>query len=1028
MKTIINPQPLKDERIMKNIDRFQSNNKVFVVGGGLGGIRTALDLAEAGRDVVLADTAFSIGGLMTQLDRTFPTNNCDLCTLSPHLSESGRQLHIEILSMTRVTEVQGEAGNFTVTCATAPRYIDLNKCTACGDCRKKFPEFVRFTPGLDHRAPTCMRYPQATPQSFSVDMEKCTDIRALVDVCPAKAILPDDSEKLRQIACGSIVMAPGAAVFDPSALDNFGYANYPDVVTSLEYERIMSASGPTQGQLTRPSDKVQPRKIAWIQCIGSRGLQKGASSYCSSACCMFALKEAIVTKERFGKEIETTIFYMDMRTFGKNYELYRQRAQNEYGVRFVRCRPHSVIQRINSDALSLSFVPENGGEVIDEEFDMVVLSTGFKVSEDVRNLALGMGIELNEHNFAKTGSFSPVSTSVPGIYACGLFESPKDIPETMVQASAAACMASANLPPFEKTARPEEDFPPEKDVEGKTPRVGVFVCDCGYNIGGVVDVDALTGYAATLPGVAVSRMIGHGCSRESMDFIVKTIVSENLNRVVIGGCSPRTHETKFQDVIRKAGLNKYLLEIANIRDQATWVHADRPEDAFEKACNLIGMAVSAVKKARPLQEHSLPMNKNILVVGGGVSGMNAALNLADQGFNVYLVEKNAELGGMAKNIRKTLEGEDVGAFVRELIKRTENHENIQVITRAIIVDHTGMPGMYKTGMQVGRQMFYRQIEHGVVILATGALPNRPSQYLLDRHDAVMTQLDADAFIDDSPDKVKTWENVVMIQCVGSRCAENPNCSRVCCQSAVKNALRIREQNPDARIFVLYRDMRTYGFQEDYYRLARKQGVTFIRYETDAPPEVEAAGDKIDVTFVDPILNRSVTVTADKLLLSTGFVSNDESTEDLSMIFKLPRTDDGYFLEDHIKLRPIDLPVPGFYVAGTAHGPKSIRESVAQAQAAVSRARTILAREVIQLGAAVAKVDEKKCAACLICVRACPFGIPFINAEGYSEIDPAKCHGCGTCAAECPAKAIQLMQFEDDQIMAKVQGLFERMVA
>jgi heterodisulfide reductase subunit A2 len=538
----------------------------------------------------------------------------------------------------------------------------------------------------------------------------------------------------------------------------------------------------------------------------------------------------------------------------------------------------------------------------------------------------------------------------------------------------------------------------------------------------------LTGYAATLPGVAVSRMIGHGCSRESMDFIVKTIVSENLNRVVIGGCSPRTHETKFQDTIRKAGLNKYLLEIANIRDQATWVHGDRPEDAFEKACNLIGMAVSAVKKARPLQEHSLPMNKNILVVGGGVSGMNAALNLADQGFNVYLVEKNAELGGMAKNIRKTLEGEDVGAFVRDLIKRTENHENIQVITRAIIVDHTGMPGMYKTGMQVGRQMFYRQIEHGVVILATGALPNRPSQYLLDRHDAVMTQLDADAFIEDSPDKVKTWENVVMIQCVGSRCTENPNCSRVCCQSAVKNALRIREQNPDARIFVLYRDMRTYGFQEDYYRLARKKGVTFIRYETDAPPEVEAAGDKIDVTFVDPILNRSVTVTADKLLLSTGFVSNDESTEDLSLIFKLPRTDDGYFLEDHIKLRPIDLPVPGFYVAGTAHGPKSIRESVAQAQAAVSRARTILAREVIQLGAAVAKVDEKKCAACLICVRACPFGIPFINAEGYSEIDPAKCHGCGTCAAECPAKAIQLMQFEDDQIMAKVQGLFERMVA
>jgi heterodisulfide reductase subunit A2 len=1014
--------------VMKNQDKFQSSNKVLVIGGGLGGIRTALDLAEASRDVVLVDKAYSIGGLMTQLDRTFPTNNCDLCTLSPHLSESGRQLHIEILSMTRITEVNGESGNFTVTCATAPRYIDLNKCTACGDCHKKFPEFVRFTPGLDHRAPTCMRYPQATPQAFSVDMEKCTDLQGLIDICPADAILPDDKEKTMQVYCGSIVLAPGAAVFDPSALDNFGYKDYSDVVTSLEYERIMSASGPTSGQLVKPSDGVQPEKIAWIQCIGSRGLQKGAASYCSSACCMFALKEAIVTKERFGKDIETTIFFMDMRTSGKDYELYYERAKNEYGIRFVRCRPHSVIQKMGSKDLSVSFVSDDTSEIINEDFDMVVLSTGFKIAEDVRDLALSMGIELNEHHFAKTGSFSPVSTSRPGIYVCGLFESPKDIPETMVQASAAACMASANLPSFEKSVHPEEDIPIERNVIGETPRIGVFVCDCGYNIGGVIDVDALTAYAGTLPNVVISKMVGHGCSRESMDQIRQLIISENINRVVIGGCSPRTHETKFQDTIRKAGLNKYLLEIANIRDQATWVHNDRPEDAFEKAKDLIQMAVSSVKTARPLTEHSLPMNKDVLVVGGGVSGMNSALMLANQGLKVYLVEKNSGLGGVAKNIRVTLEGENVGVFVKDLIEKTRSHKNIQVITQAIIVDHTGMPGMFKTGIQVGPQMFYRQIEHGITILATGALPNRPSQYLLDQHDAVMTQLDADAFIDDFPDTVKNWENVVMIQCVGSRCPDNPNCSRICCQSAVKNALRIRELNPDARIFVLYREMRTYGFQEDYYRLARKNRVTFIRYETDDPPKVETAGNKVDVTFNDPILNRVLSVDADALLLSTGFASDDESTEDLALIFKLPRTVDGYFLEDHVKLRPVDLPIPGFFVAGTAHSPKSIRESIAQAQAAVSRAQTLLARDVINLGAAIARVDGKKCAACLICVRACPFGIPFINADGYSEIDPAKCHGCGICAAECPAKAIQLMQFEDDQIMAKVQGLFERMVA
>ncbi len=1013
---------------MQNQDQWQSNNKVLVVGGGLGGIRTALDLAESGRDVVLVDKAFSIGGLMTQLDRTFPTNNCDLCTLSPHLSESGRQLHIDLLTMSQVEKVEGEAGNFSVTLTTAPRYIDLNKCTACGDCFKKYPECVRFTPGLDHRAPTCMRYPQATPQAFSIDLKKCPDVEGLVRACPAGAIVIEDTEKTSQIACGSIVLAPGAALFDPSGLDNIGYTNEPDVVTSLEYERILSASGPTLGQLVRPSDGRQPQKIAWIQCVGSRGLQHGAASYCSSACCMFALKEAIVTKERFQESIETTIFYMDMRTFGKDYERYLERAKTDYGVRLVRCRPHSVVRHAGAETQSVSYVLPDSSLPKEEEFDLVVLSTGFKVAEDVHKLALDLGLELNEHHFAKTGSFNPVATSRPGIYVCGLFESPKDIPETMVQASAAACMAATNLPISTKEADQEDPFPPERDVTGEAPRIGVFICDCGYNIGGVIDVASLAEAARVLPQVAVSEAVGHGCSRESLEHIQQVIAAEGLNRVVIGGCSPRTHETKFQDTIRKAGLNRYLLEIANIRDQATWVHADQPGGAAQKADYLIRMAVSSVQLAHPLVDHLLPMNKMILVVGGGVTGLTAALNLADRGFKVVLVERSAALGGLAQKVRRTLEGEDVGTFIRELIEKVEHHQNIQVITRAIIVDHTGMPGMFKTGLQVGPQMFYRQIEHGVTILATGALPNRPPEFLLDKHPAVRTQLETDALIEDQPEKVKTWENVVMIQCVGSRCPDNPNCSRLCCQSAVKNALRILDLHPETQIFILYRDMRTYGFQEDYYQLARERGVVFVRYEREDPPRVAAADDRVEVTFRDPILDRLLTVTADSLCLSTGLVADDEAMEDLALIFKLPRTGDGYFLEDHVKLRPVDLPVPGFFVAGTAHGPKTIRDSVAQAQAVASRAQTLLAREVINLGAAVARVESAKCAACLICVRACPFEIPFINADGYSEIDPAKCHGCGLCAAECPAKAIQLLQFEDDQILAKLEGLLERLVA
>jgi heterodisulfide reductase subunit A len=1008
------------------MSRTQTHNKVLVIGGGLGGIRTALDLAEAEKDVILVDKAHTIGGLMTQLDRTFPTNNCDLCTLSPNLSESGRKQHIELLTMTTVKGVQGEKGKFTVSLETAPRYINLDKCTACGECHKQFPECVSFTPGLDHRAPTCMRYPQATPQAFAVDLKKCADIKALINCCPAGAINPDDIGRKQEIKCGSIVLSSGAALFDPSGLDYLGYAKEPDVVTNLEYERIMSASGPTMGKLIRPSNGQQPKKIAWIQCIGSRGLQKGAASYCSSACCMIALKEAVVTKERFQDDIETTIFYMDMRTFGKDYELYRERAEKKHGVRLIRSRPHSILRGVGEESLRLLYSTDDGGEQQAEDFDMVVLSTGFKIADDVRDLSMKMGLKLNSSGFAETNEFSPVETSRPGIYVCGMTESPKDIPETMVQGSAAACMAGKDLLVSKKDLAAE--LPAERDVTGELPRIGVFVCDCGDNIGGVVDVADVVDYSKSLPNVVVAMAKGHGCSRESIEQIQSSIVENGLNRVVIGGCSPRTHESKFQEAIRKAGLNKYLVEIANIRDQATWVHAHLPKKATQKAKDLVRMAVAAVAEAHPLKDHSLPINKDVLVVGGGVAGMTSALHLADQGFKVHIAEKSSALGGVAKNLHVTLSGREVQPFVQDLIEKTKAHKNIQVITRAIIVDHSGMPGMFKTGMQAGPQMFYRTIQHGVTILATGALANRPAQYLLGEHSAVGTQLEMDGLLADSPDSVKNWDNVVMIQCVGSRVPENPNCSRICCQTAIKNALRIRALNPEARIFVLYRDMRTYGFQEEYYLEARKQGVIFVRYSPEQLPLVEASGDQIDVTFVDPILGRTLTVTADRLCLSTGLAADEDSTEDLARIFKLPRTQDGFFLEDHVKLRPLDLPVPGFYVAGTAHSPKTIRESVTQAQAVASRAQLLLGRDVINLGAAIVRVDSNKCAACLICVRACPFGVPFINADGYSEIDPAKCHGCGICASECPAKAIQLMQFEDDQILAKLEQLFERMVA
>ena len=1008
----------------KNIQHDKSTDRsVLVIGGGVGGIRAALDLAESRRNVILIDKSYSIGGLMTQLDRTFPTNNCDLCTVSPHLSESTRQIHLDLKPMTQLEQLTGEAGDFSATLVTEPRYIDMDKCTACGECHKHFPKAVRFTPGLDPRAPTCMRYPQATPYAFSINMAKVEDVEALQKVCKADAIIPNDTQKKTVIEAASVVLSVGADLFDPELLDNFGGGQFDNVVTGLEYERIMSASGPFQGNLVRVSDKKRPKKVAWIQCVGSRGINKADVPYCSGVCCMYALKEAMITKERFAQDIETTIFYMDMRTYGKDYELYFTRAKNDYGVRMIRSRPHSIVEDSTTKNLSITYALEEEALQKTEEFDMVVLSTGFRVSKATVDLAGRLGIELNTHNFAKTDHFNPVKTSRPGVYVCGVVESPKDIPETMVQASAAASMAASDLPVVVDVPKSENAFMPERDVSGEELKIGVFICDCGLEIGGVVDVDKMVEFAGSRPNVVVSRAVGYGCSSDSMGIIEASIKTNNLNRVVIGGCSPRTHETKFQDLMRRAGSNKYLVEIVNLRDQNTWAHMGQSKEALDKAFKLLGIGISGVKKSRPLIDQTLPMNQNALVVGGGVTGMTAALQLADQGIKVYLVERNSGLGGLAKLIRKTIEGDDVGPFMNQLIDDVSAHENIQVLTRSVIVDHSGIPGRFKTGIQTGPRMSYMQLDHGVTILATGALPNRPDVYGLGTHDNIVTQLELDSVIEDNQEKIKAMNQVVMIQCAGSREPNNPNCSRICCQTAIKNALRIKAINPDTQIFILYRDIRTYGLQEDYYRKARNQDIKFIRFSMDNKPEVWVENDQISVFVDDVILGRKIQIETDCLALSSGMIADDETTEDLSMMFHLPRTADHYFLEDHVKLRPVDMSVRGFFIAGTTHSPKTIRESITQAHAAAGRAQTLLAKREINLGAAIAKVDGSKCAACLVCVRACPFSIPFINEDGYSQIDPAKCQGCGVCAADCPAKAIQLLACEDDQILAKLDGLF-----
>jgi len=733
---------------------------------------------------------------------------------------------------------------------------------------------------------------------------------------------------------------------------------------------------------------------------------------------MYACKDSMIAKEHAEGDLDCVVFNMDIRTFGKDYEKYYNRAKDA-GIRFIKSRIHSIDEVADTGNLSIRYM-DDAGKLEVEEFDMVVLSVGLQVPQSTVELAKRIGVELDKSRFAVTHPFTPIETSRPGVYACGVFQEPKDIPSSVTEASAAACVAGSRLAAARGTLTRSVEVPDEIDVTGEEPRIGVFVCNCGVNISSVVDVAAVEEYAGTLPNVVYATQNLFTCSQDSQDQMKEIIKEKRLNRVVVAACSPKTHEPIFQDTMESCGLNKYLFEMANIRNQDSWVHAGASDQASEKAKDLVRMSVARADTLHPLEEKKIPVVQRGLVIGGGVAGMNAAFGLAEQGYEVVLVEKEAELGGLANRLTATIEGAKINDLLSDLIPKITNHPKIKVLTNALIVGFSGFKGNFTTEILVGPEMVQRKIDHGVVILATGAHEYQPKEFLYGQDDRVMTQLElADRM---GKEELGDPQDVVMIQCVGSRNEENPNCSRICCQTAIKNALHLKELNPDMNVFVLYRDIRTYGLMEEYYTKARQKGVIFFRFDAENPPVVESSEAGVAVTFTDPILNRPLQVAADLLVLSAGMQAED--TEELSSILKLARTPEGYFMEAHVKLKPVDMATEGIFVCGTAHSPKLVSETIAQAYAASARAITFLAQPQLTLSAVTARVEAEKCASCLVCVRSCPYNVPKINADGVSEIDEALCHGCGICCAECPAKAIQLSWYEDDQILCKVEALLE----
>ncbi|MFO7707059.1 MAG: FAD-dependent oxidoreductase, partial [Desulfobacterales bacterium] len=820
----------------------------------------------------------------------------------------------------------------------------------------------------------------------------CSECYQCVKACLAGAVDHTQFSEVLEIPVGSVILCPGSDPYDPSHLENvYHYRTSPNVMTSLEFERLLSATGPTMGHLTRLSDDQEPKRIAWLQCVGSRDNNQCGNSYCSSVCCMYAMKDAMIAKEHAHGGLDCTIFNMDIRSFGKDYEKYYNRAIRD-GIRFVRSRVHSVDVLPESGNLSIRYMDE-AGELKVEEFDMLVLSVGLQIAPETLDLAKRLGVGLNKAGFADCQPFAPVETTRPGVYACGVFQGPKDIPSSVTEAGAAAAKAAANLAEARGRDIQKLRLPEEIDVSAEEPRIGVFVCNCGINIGGVVDVPGVRAYAEMLPGVVFADENLFTCSQDTQDKIKDKIKEYKLNRVVVASCSPKTHAPMFMETLEACGLNPYLFEMANIRNQDSWVHAGDHDAATVKARDLVRMSVARAAALKTLHSKVVPINKQALVIGGGVAGMNAALGLARQGFASVIVEKDTELGGFARRLHQTIEGADIRAYVQQLIGEVAGHPQIRVLTGARITAFEGFKGNFITTVAAGGNGSSEKIEHGAIIVATGASEYHPSEYLYGQDQRVMTQVEFGDLLE-GPGAVEL-QSVVMIQCVGSRNEQNENCSRICCQSAVKNALHLKRLNPGAQVYVLYRDMRTYGLLEDYYTEARKQGVIFIRFEPQAAPQVSANGEGVAVRVKDHVLQREIEIQADRLVLSAGVAAAD--TAEVSGIMKLNRNPEGFFIEAHVKLRPVDMPSEGVFLCGTAHGPKLISESIAQAQAAAARAATLLSKDEVKLSPITAKVDTEHCVKCLTCVRSCPFGVPqFNDREKVIEINEAICHGCGVC--------------------------------
>jgi heterodisulfide reductase subunit A len=1005
-----------------------AHHRVLVVGGGIAGIQAALDLAALGLPVTLTERGPSLGGLMAQLDKTFPTNDCAMCILSPRMLEIARHPLIEILTLTRVLQVQGKAGDFRALISRRPRYVDPERCSACGECTRVCPRQMPdpYNLGLKSTKAIHVPFPQAVPQAAYVAPEACRffqdrKCRACLKVCDPKAINLNQAPEDRVLAVGAVILAPGAR--PAPAVDFPGYG-HPDVVTSLEFERLLSATGPQAGRLLRPSDLTPPVRLAFIQCVGSRDTRPGSAAYCSSLCCLTSLKEALVAQELSGGHLESTVFYMDLRAQGKGAESYVEQAKSR-GVRLIRSRVTAVSPRPGG-GVSLRYT-NGGGRPEEEPFDLAVLSVGLRPASHLPEWTARLGVALNEHGFIRASPLTPVLTGREGVLICGTAGSPMEIPEAVSTASAAAAAVSQLLTVSPRTWAPKSKLPEPGPEAEAAPRIGVFLCHCGTNIAKTVDLPKLAAGVRQLPGVVHVADELFACAVEATHRLRQTIRDSDLNRVVVAACTPLTHEALFREVLAAAGLNPGYFVLANIREHCAWVHQGEKAAALHKALNLIAMAVRRAAVVNPLRLQSFRVIPRALVLGGGVAGLSAALSLAEQGFHTYLIERSPYLGGLARQLFFTLEGPDPQEFLQELQAGAYSHPNVEVLTETQLIKVEGHVGQFRTRVRVKTPggVKERRLEHGVILVATGGQAFHPQgRYLYGEEARVLTQWELEARVNAGDPELSRVRRLVMIQCVGSREPEHPYCSRLCCSQALKNALLLKDRYPLAQITVLYRDLRAYGFREGYYQQAKERGVEFIPFEMERPPRLAAPRRRpLTVGLWDGLLGQEVELAADLVVLSTG-LEPAPGSEEVARQLRLPRTVGGFFLEAHQKLRPVDTVAEGIFLCGLAHYPKGLGETVAQALAAAGRAAGILYRTELFTGELIPLIAPGRCRRCLVCVEVCPYGAIGVTAAGPPEVHPEVCQGCGLCAAECPGEAIQLSRASDAEVLAQIEAALQ----